>query len=84
MTDGSYLIKDIYSIECQECKDIIWSRHRHDFNKCKCGACSVDGGRSYFKIGWLPDKLKPVTKLVDIIVNVKEKSEIITNIREGK
>ena len=36
-------------IRCLKCKDIIESKHRHDYVSCKCGACSVDGGHDYLK-----------------------------------
>ena len=34
-------------IQCNSCKDVITSTHRHDFVTCKCGAVSVDGGHDY-------------------------------------
>ena len=37
--------------QCNKCKDIIESKHRHDFVKCKCGAIFVDGGRDYLRRG---------------------------------
>lgn len=36
-------------IQCNLCGDLIFSKHRHDYRTCKCGACAVDGGNSYFK-----------------------------------
>ena len=36
-------------IRCKECKEIIESKHRHDFVTCKCGNCSVDGGQDYHR-----------------------------------
>ena len=36
-------------IKCKKCGDIITSENRHDFKWCKCGACAVDGGKSYLK-----------------------------------
>lgn len=36
-------------IKCKLCKDIITSVYTHDFKWCKCGACAVDGGKSYLK-----------------------------------
>ena len=36
-------------IKCKKCNDIIESRHVHDFETCKCGACSVDGGHEYLR-----------------------------------
>ena len=38
-------------IRCLKCNDIIESKHSHDFKKCKCGACFIDGGDEHFRIG---------------------------------
>lgn len=35
------------AIQCQECFEVIVSTHRHDFQTCKCGAISIDGGLDY-------------------------------------
>ena len=37
------------SIQCKLCGDIIESKSRHDFVKCKCGSCAVDGGHDYLR-----------------------------------
>lgn len=37
------------AIQCVHCRDVIESKHTHDFKSCKCGAVSVDGGLSYTK-----------------------------------
>jgi len=37
--------------QCLLCNDIIESKHRHDFVKCKCGSCFVDGGLEYLRRG---------------------------------
>lgn len=34
---------------CPDCKEVIYSVNRHDYRKCKCERCIVDGGRDYFK-----------------------------------
>jgi hypothetical protein len=34
---------------CPNCKEVIYSVNRHDYRKCKCGRCMVDGGKDYFK-----------------------------------
>lgn len=34
-------------IKCNYCGDIIESTHVHDYKECKCGKCSVDGGKYY-------------------------------------
>jgi hypothetical protein len=36
-------------IQCKRCGDIIESWSVHDFVKCSCGACAVDGGREYLR-----------------------------------
>ena len=36
-------------IQCKYCKDIIESKHTHDFVTCKCGKVSVDGGLDYLR-----------------------------------
>ena len=41
----------VTGIECLKCGDKIWSRHRHDCRSCKCGACYIDGGRDYTRVG---------------------------------
>lgn len=38
-------------IKCLKCGDIIESTHRHDWVQCSCGACFVDGGHDYMRIG---------------------------------
>lgn len=38
-------------IKCLKCGDIIESIHRHDWVQCSCGACFVDGGHDYMRIG---------------------------------
>ena len=37
------------AIQCKLCGEIIESTSTHDFVKCKCGACAVDGGHEYMK-----------------------------------
>jgi hypothetical protein len=39
--------------KCRLCGDIIESRHRHDFVRCKCGEIFVDGGLEYLRAGAL-------------------------------
>ena len=38
-------------IKCLKCNDIIESLSVHDFKYCKCGACSIDGGNQYTRVG---------------------------------
>ena len=37
------------AIRCLKCKDVIQSTHSHDFKRCSCGACGVDGGHEYLR-----------------------------------
>lgn len=37
------------AVECLECGDILHSKHRHDFQVCKCGKTGCDGGLDYLK-----------------------------------
>ena len=53
----------VKGIECPKCKDRIWSRHRHDFRKCKCGAVFVDGGRDYMRCGWETEEAPAVVEI---------------------
>ena len=39
----------VNKIQCNICKEIIESTHRHDFKWCKCNSCAVDGGKAYLK-----------------------------------
>lgn len=39
------------SILCKKCNYVLTSRSRHDYVQCKCGACFLDGGRDYMRIG---------------------------------
>lgn len=40
----------------------IYSNHRHDYKRCKCGDCFVDGGYSYLRYGY---KNKAEVRIVD-------------------
>ena len=37
--------------QCRICDDIIESKHRHSFVRCKCGEIFVDGGKEYLRRG---------------------------------
>ena len=40
------------SVRCNLCGDIIESTFRHHYVECSCGACFVDGGHDYQRIGY--------------------------------
>lgn len=46
----------INKIRCKKCNDIIQSTDRHNLVYCKCGTIFADGGTSYQKFGWKPDR----------------------------
>jgi hypothetical protein len=35
--------------QCTLCGDIMESKHRHDFVRCKCGESFLDGGDEYWR-----------------------------------
>lgn len=37
------------AIRCNFCGDEIESTYRHDYVRCSCGACAVDGGHDYLR-----------------------------------
>lgn len=39
-------------IRCRKYGDIIESKHRHDFQTCKCMSIFIDGGKEYSRIGF--------------------------------
>ncbi len=59
-TKGKYIY--IRGVECQLCKERIFSMSHHDFRSCRCGSCYVDGGRSYLRIGGDPVNCKIVRR----------------------
>lgn len=38
--------------KCLKCGEVVESKSRHDFRKCKCGNVFVDGGRDYVRHGF--------------------------------
>ena len=38
------------AVRCLQCRDVIESRHSHDYVSCSCGNIAVDGGPSYERI----------------------------------
>lgn len=55
------------SARCKLCDQTLVSKHRHDFNRCKCGNLSVDGGIDYIKRcvrnGW--DSIEELSKAAE-------------------
>ena len=42
----------VNKVRCKKCDDVIESKHRHDFQSCRCGAIYIDGGTDYQRCGW--------------------------------
>ena len=40
----------VNKIQCKKCKDIIESKHVHDFKWCSCKSIAVDGDLEYLRI----------------------------------
>lgn len=40
----------IKAIRCPKCRDVIYSRARHDCRQCGCGFVAIDGGFDYLKV----------------------------------
>lgn len=51
-------VKPHVGIMCPECKDVIFSEHRHDFKFCKCEGVFVDGGYDYLRYGGIGIMMK--------------------------
>ena len=49
MNEKKILIRN--RIKCLKCGDIIESKYTHDWVQCSCGACFVDGGHDYMRVG---------------------------------
>lgn len=50
------------AIRCLKCGDIIESKSLHDFQVCSCGACYVDGGQEYIRVGGNPEDWHTLTE----------------------
>lgn len=38
-------------VECQTCREVLYSINLHDYRTCACGDTYVDGGRDYLRYG---------------------------------
>ena len=54
------------AIRCKLCGDVIESKHIHDWVQCECGACFVDGGKEYARIGGDFDNVEILTEYEDV------------------
>jgi hypothetical protein len=42
-------------IRCKSCGDFVESKHVHDYQTCRCGNVSADGGKEYLKRSYPPN-----------------------------
>lgn len=54
------------AIKCLKCGDIIESKTVHDWVQCSCGACYVDGGHEYIRIGGDIEDIEMLTEYEDV------------------
>ena len=40
----------IKAYRCKKCEDVIFSRAKHDYRSCSCGAIAVNGGIEFFRV----------------------------------
>lgn len=61
------------SIQCNLCGDIIESKFRHHFVECRCGACFVDGGHAYQRIGFKEEGCYTDLSVIEEIDYIEER-----------
>ena len=54
------------AIRCKHCGDVIESTFRHDFKRCSCKKCAVDGGHDYLRRVGNPEGYEDVSILEDL------------------
>ncbi len=76
----------VKAIQCPRCEYIIYSRARHDYRKCHCGAISVDGGFDYLRICYDSQLISSIKSLRSIEIEVKSKKELYDdwNLQQNK
>ena len=84
----------ITAFRCPKCKDIVFSRARHDYRNCSCGEIAVDGGFDYCKLAFITEPPKPVELEIDVtkkelyddwnFINKKDKYGLLKKGRKRK
>lgn len=69
------------SIQCNLCGDIIESTFRHHFVECSCGACFVDDGHDYQRIGYTEEGCYTDLSIVEEVDYIGERYKNIINNR---
>jgi len=71
----------VHAIQCPKCKDIIYSRARHDYHSCTCGDVTIDGGFDYMHCSW---KVKPPKELIKYIPVTRTRLFVDWNFRRDQ
>ena len=61
------------SIQCNLCGDIIESEFDHNLVECTCGACFVDGGHAYQRIGFKEEGCYTDLSVIEEIDYIEER-----------
>lgn len=78
MNDARQIIHN--RAKCNACGDVISSRSRYNFQRCKCGETFVDGGTFYLRRGFGE---KGFTEMSVFAVSPEERSRALFDIREA-
>lgn len=54
------------ALKCLKCGDVIESKSVHDWVQCSCGACFVDGGKEYCRIGGNMEDIEVLTEYEEV------------------
>jgi hypothetical protein len=68
----------LIAIQCDNCKDIVFSRARHDMQFCSCKRVAIDGGPH--RANYAIDKLKGVGSYIKITGEKYRKITIDVNL----
>jgi hypothetical protein len=63
-------------IKCRRCGRVLWSKHRHHFISCRCGAVAIDGGYDYCKRSGNPEDMEEVKEKWQSGLNLGKKSGV--------
>lgn len=78
-TEDQYIV--VNQILCKKCGDMPYSRNRHDYVVCNCGAVGVDGGQAYLRRAGNPEDYQemsyciPKKAMLDAIMNLEAAQE---------
>ena len=71
----------VKAAKCPTCKDLIFSRARHDYHSCSCNEIAIDGGFDYIRMAF--KDIMP--EIIEIEINATKKQLYDDwNLRENK